>query len=943
MGSIVYQGSQEQKNIQEYKHSFQKICRQTSSVSDVMKKMQHLSDVLEEQHIAIDDEGQLHLRIDVVQNKDETIYTFVDIAYYTAGLTKEDYWKLDKCVVSKKEKFFLPALDENSSNIELIKKTLKQFPTLKPLGEKYRKMKEIVLIAVANNGLALQYVDDSLKKDKEVVLAAIKQNIGALKYVDDSIKKDKEINETITILSASKYNYKKSKVEKNIKISDKSLVLQAVKKSGLALEYADDSLKKDREVVLAAIRRNAEALQYADASLKKDREIVLESVRKKGYMLKYADSSLRKDKEVVITAVSQNAWALKYADDSLKKDREVVLAAIQQNAKALQYADASLKKDREIVLESVRKKGYILKYADSSLRKDKEVVLAAVENYGDALEYADTSLKNDREIVLEAVKNDKYALEYAGDILKKDQDFLLTVSKQKQKYNNQNINKYHIPKQIFKKAIEIDLIKKGFKIDGDILKNREAMLYAVKISGLNLASVDESLKKDKEIVLAAVKNDGRALEYADDSLKKDRDIVLAAVQQTNIALVYADESLKSDQDILAIINETDNSKKQTSENGIEDKKSDKKGSQVSEKERIFEQINLNSFFHPEDEPKGLYIVNVQIDNKSKTYRLYCPKKMVRDISNNIYGETRNIEDEDNQVFFGKEVLRKIYEKVCDKRDGNLQTNTQKNIAIVQGLDSQGDGFLAIRDTPNGHLIGKLYNGDSVIVLAKEGRWYKVKRILDGLIGWSYGRWIKKVSKNMQKEEKSIGIIQGLDPQGDGFLAIRDKPKGRLLGKLYNADRVIILDRKGKWYKIKRISDGLIGWSYYKWIKKRDNFSSKEIKNQNVRLKKPGLSYNPYDKYHSYHILLRTKEKALKLLDILRYSQDRKKTFIQLAKKYSNGPSAGKGGNLGWARKGQFVPNFEKAIFLLNDNEILDEPIRTQFGWHIVFLVRGIYM
>lgn len=61
-------------------------------------------------------------------------------------------------------------------------------------------------------------------------------------------------------------------------------------------------------------------------------------------------------------------------------------------------------------------------------------------------------------------------------------------------------------------------------------------------------------------------------------------------------------------------------------------------------------------------------------------------------------------------------------------------------------------------------------------------------------------------------------------------------------------------------------------------------------------------------------------------------------FSELARQYSEDTgSALKGGDLGWATKGQFVPEFEKAIEEL-DIDILSEPVLTQYGWHLIEIV-----
>ncbi len=162
-------------------------------------------------------------------------------------------------------------------------------------------------------------INESLKKDREIVLIAVNRNGMALGDANESLKKDHEI------------------------------VLAAVNQEGWALQFADESLKKDREIVLAAVQQHGSALFYADVSFKQDREIVLAAVNQEGGALIGADESLKKDREIVLAAVQQSGWALQYADASLKQDREVVLAAVKQSGMAIQYSDASLKQDPEIV------------------------------------------------------------------------------------------------------------------------------------------------------------------------------------------------------------------------------------------------------------------------------------------------------------------------------------------------------------------------------------------------------------------------------------------------------------------------------------------------------------------------------------------------------------------------------------------------------------------
>ena len=80
-----------------------------------------------------------------------------------------------------------------------------------------------------------------------------------------------------------------------------------------------------------------------------------------------------------------------------------------------------------------------------------------------------------------------------------------------------------------------------------------------------------------------------------------------------------------------------------------------------------------------------------------------------------------------------------------------------------------------------------------------------------------------------------------------------------------------------------------------------------------------------------HILLETKDDALEVITLLSQGE----SFEELAKSKSTGPSGPSGGDLGWFKRGQMVPPFEKAAFLLNNQEITKEPVQTQFGWHVI--------
>jgi peptidyl-prolyl cis-trans isomerase SurA len=92
--------------------------------------------------------------------------------------------------------------------------------------------------------------------------------------------------------------------------------------------------------------------------------------------------------------------------------------------------------------------------------------------------------------------------------------------------------------------------------------------------------------------------------------------------------------------------------------------------------------------------------------------------------------------------------------------------------------------------------------------------------------------------------------------------------------------------------------------------------------------------------HVRHILMKPNEldddeTVRQKLAKLRERIEKGESFAGIASTASEDPgSAPDGGDLGWSGPGTFVPEFDKAIADLKENEI-SEPFKTRYGWHIV--------
>ena len=180
--------------------------------------------------------------------------------------------------------------------------------------------------AITQHPMLLSYLQSQHNEEyKELVLTAVTQNGMTLQYASAELQADKEI------------------------------VMAAVQQDGFALEYASAGLKADREIVMAAVQQNGEALLYASAELRADREIVMTAVQKNGWALQYASAALKADGEVVMATVAQDGWTLEYASSELQENRDIIIAAIQSDVEALCFAKGEFASYPQLIHDTLKR------------------------------------------------------------------------------------------------------------------------------------------------------------------------------------------------------------------------------------------------------------------------------------------------------------------------------------------------------------------------------------------------------------------------------------------------------------------------------------------------------------------------------------------------------------------------------------------------------------
>ncbi len=120
-----------------------------------------------------------------------------------------------------------------------------------------------------------------------------------------------------------------------------------------------------------------------------------------------------------------------------------------------------------------------------------------------------------------------------------------------------------------------------------------------------------------------------------------------------------------------------------------------------------------------------------------------------------------------------------------------------------------------------------------------------------------------------------------------------------------------------------------------------------LKVLNERWKQPEAVGESYDEAHARHILLRIpasadeatrakiRQRAEGIASDMKDVSD--EVFATRAKEISQGPSASRGGDLGWFKKGSMVPEFEKVVFSMQPGQT-SGVVKTKFGLHIIRLI-----
>jgi parvulin-like peptidyl-prolyl isomerase len=194
-----------------------------------------------------------------------------------------------------------------------------------------------------------------------------------------------------------------------------------------------------------------------------------------------------------------------------------------------------------------------------------------------------------------------------------------------------------------------------------------------------------------------------------------------------------------------------------------------------------------------------------------------------------------------------------------------------------------------------------------------------------------------------QEITQLDIDMTMGPSGMKFDTLDPTMKKRVLDMVVErkllaaeAEKSDVLDSADYKEQLEELKKGLVldVWMKQKMKKIEDGISEAKI---DAFYKKNSKKYVIPKKLKARHILVKDEDNATAIIKELDAAKDKNAAFIKLAKEKSTGPSGPNGGDLGWFELGRMVPEFSAAADKLKKGEYTKEPVKTQFGYHIIML------
>jgi hypothetical protein len=330
----------------------------------------------------------------------------------------------------------------------------------------------MVLIAVLQNGLALEFISEELKKDIVITTVAIIQNNLAYKYIHKNFENDMML---LSIASIQNPNIKLSDEKKKLyeefknKNNDIFYILNNIKSLNFFKLFS--TIMNNKYIIIMFIMSTTSILLQDIINLLELEDeykilIILQLFKNNNKSNIIINDNLniilKKGKNYALGYVCYNSLLYKYLLKTMKEDIEIVNYAVIENGLMLEHVDDKFKNNKLIVSNAVKQNGLALKYVNEDI-KNNDIILLAVEQNGIAFKYVNIDYPDYLHIITEALKIN-YLVYYNIDEDKREIESIKKIYDNINKLETESIKKiYHdIDKNYIIYKLNFEFIKTNF-------------------------------------------------------------------------------------------------------------------------------------------------------------------------------------------------------------------------------------------------------------------------------------------------------------------------------------------------------------------------------------------------------------------------------------------------------------------------------------------------
>lgn len=209
-------------------------------------------------------------------------------------------------------------------------------------------------------------------------------------------------------------------------------------------------------------------------------------------------------------------------------------------------------------------------------------------------------------------------------------------------------------------------------------------------------------------------------------------------------------------------------------------------------------------------------------------------------------------------------------------------------------------------------------------------------VLSGCIGTKQPKdVVAKVGRNVFSNEDVNNRIIAMEPSMQKMFDEKEN-RVRLLDQMIQEEVLYQLAKKERLqqdseYKklIENIEkQALVNYFIDKRVNQSVEVSKSEVESY---FKENQAQYSEYEMRKLSHILVANEAVANQALGALKKGE----SFAAVAKKFSTDGTKARGGDLGWVRKSDLIPDFANVAFSLTKKGSYSGLVKTQFGIHII--------